>query len=114
MDQEDDIEEAEKEIITNKLLSWAGETVENKVILDFMRAYHGMKYSMSTLKRSLGENGLRCKPKDGSFSIDEKRFKDMITGQIRASIVELCGYRSVWSSPWIEHEVYSTRCMNSG
>ena len=103
MDQ--DTEEDEREIITRYFhLGY-----ENQVILEFLRTYHRIGYGLSTLKRRLRQYGLRRRAGDnGTLSADQTMLREMIREQMRAP-GELCGYRSVWHSLRIEHQIHVPR-----
>ena len=66
---------------------------ENEVILQFLVDYHGIKMSLSTLKRRLLDYGLKRRGNE----VDVHQLQDIIRNEISGS-GQAVGYRTVWHS----------------
>lgn len=78
--------EDEREIIYN----YFNLGYENEVILQFLADYHGIRMSLSTLKRRLRDYGLKRRGND--VNVDQLR--DIINETLGSG--ESLGYRAVW------------------
>ena len=77
---------------------------ENEVIMQFLVDYHGIKMSLSTLKRRLRDYGL--KRRGNEVDVDQQR--DVIRNEISGSGQAL-GYRAVWHSLRLVHRMHVPR-----
>ena len=74
---------------------------ENEVILQFLVDYHGIKMSLSTLKRRLRDYGLKRRGNE----VDVDQLRDIIRNEISGSGQAL-GYRAVWHSLRLVHQIH--------
>ena len=77
---------------------------ENNVILDFLNHHHGIRISLSTLKRRLQDYGLTRR----GMNIEEQRLREIIQQEIAGPGV-LLGYRAVWHSLRLNHHIHVPR-----
>ena len=77
---------------------------ESEVILQFLAEYHGIRISLSTLKRRLRDYGLKRRGND--VNVDQLR--DIIRNEILGS-GESQGYRAVWHSLRLVHQIHVPR-----
>ena len=77
---------------------------ENEVILQFLVDYHGIKMSLSTLKRRLRDCGLKRRGNE----VDADQLRDIIRNEISGSGQAL-GYRAVWHSLRLVHGIHVPR-----
>lgn len=75
---------------------------ENEIILQFLVDYHGIKMSLSTLKRRLRDYGL--KKKGNEVDVDQLIIRNEISGSGQA-----LGYRAVWHSLSLVHRIHVPR-----
>ena len=81
---------------------------ENEVILQFLVDYHGIKISLSMLKRRLQDYGL----KRGGNEVDVDQLRDIIRNEISGSGQAL-GYRAVWHSLRLVHRIHVPRHLEA-
>ena len=77
---------------------------ENEVILQFLVDYHGIKMSVSTLKRRLRDYGLKRRENE----VDVDQVRDIIRSEISGSGQAL-GCRAVWHSLRLIHRIHVPR-----
>ena len=77
---------------------------ENEVILQFLVDYHGIKMSVSTLKRRLRDYGLKRRENE----VDVDQLRDIIRNEISGSGQAL-GCRAVWHSLRLMHRIHVPR-----
>lgn len=92
--------EDEQEIIHN----YFNLGYENEGILQFLADYHGIRMSLSTLKRRLRDYGLKRRGND--VNVDQLR--DIVRNKILGS-GESQGYRAVWHSLTLVHHIHVPR-----
>ena len=79
---------------------------ENEVIRQFLGDYHSIRMSLSTLKRRLRDYGLKRRGND--VNVDQLR--DITRNEIHGS-GESQGYRAVWHSLSMVHQIYVPRYL---
>lgn len=77
---------------------------ENEVILQCVVDYHGIKMSVSTLKRRLQDYGLKRRENE----VDVDQLRDIIRNEISGSGQAL-GCRAVWHSLRLIHRIHVPR-----
>jgi hypothetical protein len=75
---------------------------QNEVIRQFLREYHGIDISLSTLKRRLRDYGLKRN------NTDENRLRTIINNELKGSGSSL-GYRAMWHSLRLEYKLHAPR-----
>ena len=78
---------------------------ENEVILQFLVAYHGIKMSLSTLKRRLWDYGLKRRGNE----VDVDQLRDIIRNEISGSGQD----RAVWYSLRLVHRIHVPRHLEA-
>ena len=72
--------------------------------MQFLVDYHGIKMSLSTLKRRLRDYGLKRRGNE----VDVDQLRDIIRNEISGSCQAL-GYRAVWHSLRLVHRIHVPR-----
>ena len=89
---------------TSLILNYFHLGYENEVILQFLVIYHGIKMSLSTLKRRQRHYGLKRRGNE----VDADQLRDIIRNEISGSGQAL-GYRAVWHSLRLVHRIHVPR-----